>query len=180
MFAGAAEHVITGSALLAFAFGWAMLAVLSTRLTSQPQRWALVPAALMAVTGLGLLALAPGNGALTAAGWVWPPALLGLAVWMGVQLRRALAGGSRWLLYPVIGLIAAGAVGGMVESVAIARDQREFAMPGTSYDVGGYRLHLNCAGTGSPTVVLENGLGETSPIWDRITSAAGRTTRVCA
>ena len=52
VFAGAAEHVITGSALLAFAFGWAMLAVLSTRLTSQPQRWALVPAALMAVTGL--------------------------------------------------------------------------------------------------------------------------------
>ena len=41
-------------------------------------------------------------------------------------------------------------------------------------------MHLNCAGTGSPTVVLENGLGETSPIWDRITSAAGRTTRVCA
>jgi pimeloyl-ACP methyl ester carboxylesterase len=68
----------------------------------------------------------------------------------------------------------------MVESVAIARDQREFVMPGTSYDVGGYRLHLNCAGTGSPTVVLENGLGETSPVWDRITSAAGRTTRVCA
>ena len=65
----------------------------------------------------------------------------------------------------------------MVESVAIARDQREFVMPATSYDVGGYRLHLNCAGTGSPTVVLENGLGETSPVWDRITSAAGRTTR---
>jgi pimeloyl-ACP methyl ester carboxylesterase len=180
VFAGAAEHVITGSALLAFAFGWAMLAVLSARLTSQPQRWALVLAALMAVTGLGLLVLAPGNGALAAAGWVWPPALLVLAVWMGVQLRRALAGGSRWLLYPVIGLIAAGAVGGMVESVAIARDQREFVMPGTSYDIGGYRLHLNCAGTGSPTVVLENGLGETSPVWDRITSAVGRTTRVCA
>jgi hypothetical protein len=88
VFAGAAEHVITGSALLAFAFGWAMLAVLSTRLTSQPQRWTLVPAALMAVTGLGLLVLAPGNGALAAADWVWPPMLLVLAVWMGVQLRR--------------------------------------------------------------------------------------------
>ena len=45
VFAGAAEYVITGSALLAFAAGWAMLAVLSTRLTSQPQRWAYVPAA---------------------------------------------------------------------------------------------------------------------------------------
>ena len=31
------------SALLAFAAGWAMLAALSSRLTSQPQRWAFVP-----------------------------------------------------------------------------------------------------------------------------------------
>ena len=53
VFAGAPEHLITGSALLALAFGWTMLAVLSIHLTSQPQRWALVPAALMAVTGLG-------------------------------------------------------------------------------------------------------------------------------
>ena len=38
-------------------------------------------------------------------------------------------------------------------------------MPGRLYDVGGHRLHLNCTGTGSPTVVLENGLGEISPLW---------------
>ena len=180
VFAGAAEHVITGTALLAFAFGWALLAVLSTRLTSRPQRWALIPAALMGVTGLVLLVLAPANGALTAAGWVWPPVLLVLAAWMGVALRRALPGRSRWLLYPVVGLLAAGAVGGLVESVVLARDQGTYDMPGTSYDVGGHRLHLNCVGTGSPTVVLESGLSETSPMWTRITSAVGRTTRVCA
>ncbi len=46
VFAGAPEHLITGSALLALAFGWTMLAVLSIHLTSQPQRRALVPAAL--------------------------------------------------------------------------------------------------------------------------------------
>ena len=28
----------------------------------------------MAATGAGLLAFTPGDGALTAAGWVWPPA----------------------------------------------------------------------------------------------------------
>jgi pimeloyl-ACP methyl ester carboxylesterase len=48
------------------------------------------------------------------------------------------------------------------------------------YDVGGHRLHLNCTGSGGPTVVLENGLGETSPIWSRITAEVVRTTRVCA
>lgn len=177
---GAAGHVVTGSALLAFAAGWAMLAVLSTRLTDQPQRWALVPAALMAGTGLGLLVLAPGNDALTAAGWVWPPAMFVLAAWMGVRLRRALVGRSRWLLYPVLGLIAAGAVGGMVESVVLAHDQRSYAMPGASYDAGGHQLHLHCTGSGGPTVVLESGLGETSPMWERITTGTHRTTRVCA
>jgi pimeloyl-ACP methyl ester carboxylesterase len=180
VFAGAAEHVITGSALLAFATGWAMLTVLSTRMTDQPQRWALVPAALMAGTGLGLLVLAPGNDALTAAGWVWPPVMLALAVWVGVRLRRALPARGRRLLYPVVGLLAVAAVGGMYETVALARNQATYAMPGTSYDVGGHRLHLNCVGSGSPTVVLESGLGEASPAWDRITTAVGRSTRVCA
>jgi pimeloyl-ACP methyl ester carboxylesterase len=53
-------------------------------------------------------------------------------------------------------------------------------MPGASYDVGGHRLHLNCTGTGSPTVVLENGLSETSPLWSAITAQVSRTTRICA
>jgi pimeloyl-ACP methyl ester carboxylesterase len=180
VFAGAPEHVISGSALLAFAFGWAMLAALSTRLTSQPQRWALVPAASMAVAALALLVLTPGDRGLTAVSWVWPPAVLGLTVWTVIQLRRALRGRVRWLLYPVVAMLAVGSVGGMYESVALARDQHRYAAPGRLYDVGGHRLHLNCTGSGGPTVVLENGLGETSPIWSRITAEVVRTTRVCA
>ena len=53
-------------------------------------------------------------------------------------------------------------------------------MPGRLVDVGGYRLHLNCVGTGAPTVVLLNGLGETSPQWARVSAAVARSTRVCA
>jgi hypothetical protein len=53
---GAPEPVITGAALLGFALGWALLAVLSARLTTQPQNWAWVPTAGLAATGLGLLA----------------------------------------------------------------------------------------------------------------------------
>ena len=180
VFAGTPEHVITGSALLAFALGWSMLAWLSTRFTSQPQRWAFVPAAFMAVVAVGLFVFAPGNRALTAAGWVWPPTVFALAVWMVIQLRRALAGRVRWLLYPVVGLLAVGSVGGMYESVALARDDHRYAMPGRLYDVGGHRLHLNCTGSGGPTVVLGNGLGEASPLWSRITAEVGATTRVCA
>ncbi|MGY1705257.1 alpha/beta fold hydrolase [Geodermatophilus sp. SYSU D00697] len=179
--AGASEHVITGSALLGFATGWALLAVLSSWLTRQPQRWALVPAAGMAVTGLGLLVLAPGDRGLTAAGWCWPPLLLALAVWAGRRVRRSLAAGSgRWLLYPVVVAMVLAAAGGMTETVARVSDQRDDAVPGQSYDVGGRRLHLDCSGSGSPTVVLQSGLGEMSPHWARIAPAVGRTTRVCA
>jgi pimeloyl-ACP methyl ester carboxylesterase len=180
VFPGAREHVITGAAMLAFGFGWAMLAELSMRRTNQPQRWALVPAVGMGIVGAALLAFAPGDGALTTAGWVWPPVVFTLAVWMTIRLRRSLTGRRRWLVYPVVLFLAASAVGGMYESVALAQDQRGNVMPGESYDVGGYRLHLNCRGSGSPTVVLENGLGETSPFWSRITPAVGRVTRVCA
>ena len=180
VFAGAAEHVISGAALLAFASGWAILALLSSRFTSQPQRWARVPAAFMAVAGLTLLIAQPDDRALNTAGWVWPPAALALAVWMVIQLRRNLEGRVRWLIYPVVASLAVGSVGGMYETAVRAHDQHAYPAPGTLYDVGGHRLHLNCSGTGSPTVVLENGLGATSLTWSRITAEVSLTTRVCA
>jgi hypothetical protein len=46
-FAGARESAITGSLLLGFAFGWALLAFLSSRLTDRPRRWAVAPATAM-------------------------------------------------------------------------------------------------------------------------------------
>jgi pimeloyl-ACP methyl ester carboxylesterase len=47
-------------------------------------------------------------------------------------------------------------------------------------DVGGYRLHINCVGTGSPTVVIESGWGDWSAAWSSwVQPAAARTTRVC-
>src|SRR6185369_5546271 len=67
-FAGGTEPVITGSGLVGLASGWALLAALTTRYTDQPQRWAVVPAAVMAATGAGLLAVTPGTGTLDAAG----------------------------------------------------------------------------------------------------------------
>jgi pimeloyl-ACP methyl ester carboxylesterase len=180
VFAGATEPVITGAGLVGLASGWALLAMLTTRWTSQPQRWAAVPAAVMAVTGVALLAVTPDNGTVTAAGWVWPPAALVLAVWMARATRRATTGRSGWLLYPAIALVAVTAVGGAVETVTLAHDHSRFEMTGALYDVGGHRLHLTCTGTGSPTVVLENGLNEISPLWNGITAQVSGTTRVCA
>src|SRR5215213_8238061 len=51
-FIPAEENVLTGVVLLAFALGWALLAVLSARFSDQPQRWAAAPAMFMAGAGL--------------------------------------------------------------------------------------------------------------------------------
>ena len=92
VFAGGTESVITGSVLVAFGLGWALIAVLTARHTSRPQRWAVVPAVAMGATGLALLAFTPENVAMTRLSWVWPPVVLALAAWMSVQMRRSLPG----------------------------------------------------------------------------------------
>ncbi len=178
--AGASESVVTGTALIGLASGWGMLAVLTTRLTSRPQRWAAVPAVVMVTTGATLIVTTPGDGVLTALGWVWPPVALALAGWMVRAVRRTVPGRSRWLLYPVVGALAIASVGALVESVAVTRDETGSTMPGALYDVGGHQLHLSCTGTGSPTVVLENGLSETSPLWTAVTARVADSTRICA
>ncbi len=46
-------------------------------------------------------------------------------------------------------------------------------------DVGGHRLHLDCRGSGAPTVVIENGSGEFSFDWREVQAGIERFTRVC-
>src|SRR5207244_5322543 len=67
-FGGAEEDVIMGAALLGWALGWALLAVLSTRWSEQQQRWAIVPASLMAVAGACLLIFTPDANAMNLLG----------------------------------------------------------------------------------------------------------------
>src|SRR4029079_7853490 len=102
VFGGYQEPTITGVILLALAGGSAVLAVGSVRRTDQPQRWAVIPAGFMGLSGLGFLVFQPGASTIGAIGWVWPIVLLGLVVWMVVQSRRSLRSWSRRVvLYPV-------------------------------------------------------------------------------
>jgi pimeloyl-ACP methyl ester carboxylesterase len=177
---GSQEHVITGAVLLAFAFGWALLALLSTRWTDQPQRWAAVPAAFMALFGTGLIVFAPDARALNVVSWLWPLPVLALVVWMIAAARRELRSRTRrWFLYPVLGVLALAAIGGGYQTVAASVDRASAAMPGQLIDAGGHRLYLHCTGSGSPTVVLESGASESSAYWGWIAPAVARDTRVC-
>jgi pimeloyl-ACP methyl ester carboxylesterase len=101
---------------------------------------------------------------------------------MIVTSRRDLQSRTRaWLLYPVFAVIALGAVAGAYETIQERLDKSRYDMPGELVDVGGHRLHLVCTGTGSPTVILEAGLGELSVMmmaW--IAPDVAKDTQVCA
>ena len=180
VFAGGTEATITGALLLGFGFGWALMATLTVRRTRQPQRWAVVPAVAMGATGAALVAFNPGNQTLTALNWVWPPLMVALTAWMFVQMRRSVTGKARWVLTPVLAVLVLASIGATYANIVGTRDEATVAAPGKLYDVGGHRLHLDCHGHGSPTVVLSNGLGGVSAGWARITGPVAATTRVCA
>ncbi|MEO6142675.1 MAG: alpha/beta hydrolase [Dermatophilaceae bacterium] len=177
-FIPAEEGAVTGAVLCGFALGWAMLAVLSVRFTDQPQRWAAAPAVLMGVGGLLLIGF--GTTVREVLNWVWPPALLALVIWMIAGARRQLRSRARrWLLYPLIALLALASVSGGYETVREAMDANAYPMPGRLIDVGGHRLHLHCTGSGSPTVVLQPGGGDFSSVMGWIAPAVASDTRVC-
>jgi pimeloyl-ACP methyl ester carboxylesterase len=92
----------------------------------------------------------------------------------------------RWtgkaLLFLVLALFALAVAGAIYQAIATVGDQRRaFPGPGEMVDVGGHRLHINCLGEGSPTVVLEAGGGYTSVEWSAwVQPEVSKHTRVCA
>ncbi len=51
--------------------------------------------------------------------------------------------------------------------------------PGVLYDVGGYKMHLQCTGSGSPAVVMEAGSGDFSLTWALVAPTIALTNQVC-
>src|SRR5262245_12758597 len=85
-----------------------------------------------------------------------------------------------WLGGFVVVILGLMLIGTVYEPLAEAADVRAYPPPGQLVDVGGYRLHLNCLGTGSPTVVIEAGLGDWSASWSSwVQPKVAKTTRVC-
>lgn len=88
----------------------------------------------------------------------------GVLIWLGGAIALLLV------------LILAGM---LYESVSEAADVQAYPPPGQMVDVGGYRLHLNCTGTGSPTVIIDAGWGDWSLAWSWVQQAVSKTTQVC-
>ncbi len=56
--------------------------------------------------------------------------MLALTLWSVVQVRASMAGRIRWVVYALLGGLAVASVGGSVETIALAHDDRALAMPG--------------------------------------------------
>lgn len=167
----------TAMVLFGWALGWVLLAVLSTRFTDQPQRWAVVPAIFMAVAGA--LVLVVPDSVVDLLAWVWPPALLVLVVWVWVRARREMRSRARvWLLNPVLVILVLLAIGGGYERIGQSTAPA-VAMHGQLVDVGPYRLHLQCTGSRGPTVILEPGGGGSAASMGLITREVAGDSRVC-
>ena len=52
--------------------------------------------------------------------------------------------------------------------------------PGQSYLVDGHQMRIDCTGSGSPTLVLDAGLGNDGLIWGGVQPVLAKTTRVCS
>ena len=52
--------------------------------------------------------------------------------------------------------------------------------PGQMFLVGGHAMRIDCRGSGSPTIVLDAGLGNDGLIWGGVQPALAKTTRVCS
>jgi pimeloyl-ACP methyl ester carboxylesterase len=91
---------------------------------------------------------------------------------------------NRWLRHIVIGLagvaILLAAAGVSYQSLSEARGRRAHPMPGQLIDVGGYRMHANCTGAGTPTVILDSGLGDSYFSWHKVQPQIAQFTRVCS
>ena len=94
--------------------------------------------------------------------------------------RRIMRWTGKAILWLVIALLVLAIVGAIYQTIATARAERAHPPPGKMIDVGDHRMHIDCVGQGSPTVVLDTALGAMSASWVRVQQEVSGTTRVCA
>lgn len=80
----------------------------------------------------------------------------------------------------VCGAVALVAWGTLYEAASSAGDASTYPATGRWVEVDGHDLYLECRGEGSPTVVMDAGLGGSSLDWSLVQSDIAAKTRVCS
>jgi len=83
----------------------------------------------------------------------------------------------KWLIMSMALIVLAGAV---FQFSMTLWESHLYPPPGKLVDIGGLRLHINCTGAGSPTVIMEAGPNDSSVIWQLVQPEISRFTRVCS
>lgn len=90
----------------------------------------------------------------------------------------------RRILLSVLALVTATLITGTAyEGIGRMRDSARYPARGEMVDVGGYRLNLVCTGkgvAGSPTIVLDSGLGEAALSWQMVQQGVAGFAHVCS
>ena len=112
-----------------------------------------------------------------------------LIIWLSIRRLQSLFHESlpRWrkiterIVLCVILLVTA-AIAGSSSFNAIALHHFWASHPpaGQFVQVNGHKMHINCTGSGSPTIILDAQLGNDSTTWGEIQSVLSKTTRVCS
>ena len=107
--------------------------------------------------------------------------LIGAVTAASGHSARAIFRGLRYLVaLELILTIVLALIGATYEARSRNRDRRLYQPPGKLIDMGGYKLHLYCSGSGSPTVILDYGLEGSYLDWRRVQPEVARFTRVCS
>jgi pimeloyl-ACP methyl ester carboxylesterase len=109
--------------------------------------------------------------------------------WLGIRQMRSLRArsSSPWmrvvdgsiLSVLVVGSFALASIASF-NALALLRFRALNPPPGQIFLVNGHKMYLNCTGSGSPTIVLDSGLGNDSLIWGGVQPQLAKTTRVCS
>ena len=83
----------------------------------------------------------------------------------------------KWFMFSVLLIIAASVV---FQFSMVQWESYRYRAPGKLVDIGGLRLHINCTGAGSPTVIMEAGPNDSSLIWQLVQPKINTFTRVCS
>src|ERR1035438_9828470 len=112
-----------------------------------------------------------------------------LVIWLSVRRFRSLSTKSyrtwrkvveRIVLSVVVILVAVLAGSSAYNAIAVHGFWATNQPPGAFYSVNGHRMHIICTGSGSPTIVLEAGLGNDSMTWGGVQPVLSSTTRACS
>ncbi len=92
-------------------------------------------------------------------------------------LRKVIWRGFVFMFMTLALLLGAGVV---YQTSASLKDRETYTAQGTIFEVNGRAMHLYCIGQGSPTVILESGVGGNTLLWAYIQPTIAETTRICS